>query len=99
MRSLVKTVNSLNGVLALRNVLVSLTFFVDYFRGLSVVSANFIRLGLFFFVSKGYYLGIIIAKVVNQNDLSQILSGIRSASFIVGFFNSGSPSCVRVRKN
>ena len=55
MRTLIKTVNSLSGVLALRNVLVSLTFFVDFFRGLSLVVVNFINSSLFFFSVKAYF--------------------------------------------
>ena len=99
MRSLIKTVNSLNGVLALRNVLVSLTFFVDYFRGLGVVSINFIRLGLFFFISKGY-LGITVsAAVLNHSDLIRMLGGYKSTGLIAEFFNDGSSPCVRVRRN
>lgn len=99
MRTLIKTVNSLNGVLALRNVLVSLTFFVDYFKGLSAGSSNFIRLGLFFFISESYLGATVGAVTLNRGDLTHILSVLTSTGFVIEFFNEDSSFCVRVQKN
>lgn len=97
MRVLIKNVNSLAGVLAVRNVLVSLTFFVDYFLGLGVVSANFIRLGTFFFTFKGFYFLPTISNLLSGS--TKLLHGLDSVVFVAEFLNDGNALYTKVKKS
>lgn len=99
MRVLLHRVNSLAGVLAIRDVLVSLTFFIDYFRGLGAVATNFILSGIFFFELTRSILysfagaTTVIATLAN-NSLFPLLGG-----FATEFLADGSAACVKILKS
>lgn len=101
MRTLIKTVNSLGGVLALRNVLVSLTFFVDFFRGLSLVVGNFINSTLFFFSVKVYFIRgwSLTDKVGSANNISAVFGELRNTSVWGEFFSDKTPRYFNIKKN
>lgn len=101
MRALIKTVHSLSGVLALRNVLVSLTFFVDFFCALNVVVTSLISSGIFFFVSKVYF----SSKLLSSNkssvyaDVTVSLTKVNLGGVFGDFTKERSPKYFSVRKN
>lgn len=101
MRSLIKTVHSLGGVLALRNVLVSLTFFVDFFCALSVVVTNLIASGVFFFISRVYFSSkaAIIQRSYANADVIALLTKVSSARVFGDFTKERTPKYFSVRKN
>lgn len=101
MRALIKTVHSLSGVLALRNVLVSLTFFVDFFCALNVIVISLISSGIFFFISRVYF----SSKALGGNklsvfaDVTTLLTKINAGGVFGDFTKEKSPKYFSVRKN
>lgn len=101
MRALIKTVHSLGGVLALRNVLVSLTFFVDFFCALNVIGASLISSGIFFFVSSVCFVSKLVVgdKSSVYADVVTSLTKVSLGKVFGDFTKERSPKYFSVRKN